>query len=314
MTRIPRAGVPAVAVALAVAALTGCGGSTQTPQPTTPVPTQISAFPYDQSQPLAFSDRGRVNAHYPIAIQDISYASGSRRVDAYLAVPPAKGRRAAVIYVHGTGGDRRQLLIPAVWLAGRGAVTLAITAPSSEETMPAGLQPADRLRWERDVATEDVIAVRRAVDLLSARGDVDPKRIGYVGWSAGAKTGALLAGSEPRLHALVLMSGGATPLPAYAVKAPVSLRPAILDYLGAVDPLRLIRRATPGSLLLQDGTKDAVVPHAALVWLARAAPKGTEVRWYPTGHDLGPAALRSQLVWLTRKLRIGPRVPGAKTG
>ena len=304
----------AAALTVAVAALAACGGGTKTPQPTTPVPTQISAFPYDQSQPLAVLDRGRVNANYPIAIRDVSYASGGRRISAFLDAPPAHGRRAAVIYVHGTGGDCRQLLLPATWLAGRGAVTLAITAPSADETMPAGLSPLDRLRWERDIASLDVIAVRRAIDFLSARGDVDPERIGYVGWSAGAKTGALLAGSEPRLHALVLMSGGATPLPAYAVKAPVALRPAILEYLGAVDPLRLIRRATPGSLLLQDGTKDTVVPHAALVALARAAPKRTEVRWYPTGHELSLTAIRNQLAWLTRKLRIGPRVAGARTG
>jgi dienelactone hydrolase len=255
-----------------------------------------------------------VNANYPITVDDISYASGNRRVSAFLAVPPPGGRRAAVIYVHGSGGNRLDLLVPAVWLAGRGAVTLTITAPSAEETMPAGLGASARVRWERDVAVDDVVAVRRAIDLLSARDDVDPRRIGYVGWSAGAHTGALLAGSESRLRALVLMSGGATPLAEYAVRAPVALRQDILQYLGAVDPLRLIKRATPGSLLLQDGTKDAVVPHAALVALASAAPKGTLVRWYPTGHALGTAAFRAQLAWLTRKLRVGPRVQSARTG
>lgn len=299
-----------VAVASVVVALAGCGG---TEKPKTAA-AQIPPFTYDPSQPLATHDSGRVNSNYPIAVRDISYASGSRRVSAFLAVPPAGGRRAAVIYVHGSGGDRRQFLIPAAWLAGRGAVTMTITAPSAEETMPAGLSAPARLRWERNVAVADVLAVRRAIDLLSARDDVDPKRIGYVGWSAGAKTGALLAGSEPRLAALVLMSGGATPLARYAVQAPVPLRRAIVEYLGPVDPLRLISRAAPGSLLLEDGTKDQVVPHTALVSLASAAPEGTVVRWYPTGHALGVAAYREQLDWLTRKLSIGPKVPGARTG
>ncbi len=216
--------------------------------------------------------------------------------------------------MHGTGGDRRELLVPAVWLAGRGAVTLTITMPSAEQTMPAGLSPTNQLRWQEDIAAEDVIAVRRAIDFLGARQDVDPARIGYVGWSAGAKTGALLAGTELRLRALVLMSGGATPLAAYAVKAPEGLRTAILEYLGAVDPIRLIRKARPGSLLLQDGTKDAIVPHSALLYLAHAAPKGTTLRWYPAGHALDDAAYRDQLDWLTKKLQVGPPVAGARTG
>jgi dienelactone hydrolase len=299
---------------LATIVLGACGGGGGTHATTTERAQQPASFPYDASQPLDFRDAGRVNSSYPIAIRDVSYASAGRRVNAFLAVPPGTKRRAAVIYLHGSGGDRRELLLPAVWLAGRGAVTLVLTAPSAEQTMPNGLSPAARLRWQRDVAIEDVVAVRRAIDLLSARDDVDPKRIGFVGWSAGAQTGALLAGSEPRLQALVLMSGGATPLAEYAVKAPVNLRPAILEYLGAVDPLRLIRRARPGSLLLQDGRKDTIVPRAALLALSRAAPKGTTLRWYAANHQLNPQAYRDQLAWLTKELDIAPAVAGARRG
>ena len=56
-----------------------------------------------------------------------------------------------------------------------------------------------------------MVAVRRAVDLLRAGREVDPNRIGLVGWSLGARVGAVTAGVEPRLHAVVLMSGGAMP-------------------------------------------------------------------------------------------------------
>lgn len=234
----------------------------------------------------------------------------------FLALPPGKPRRPGVVYVHGSGGDRGQLLVQAMWLAGRGSVTLAITAPSSTAAQGTsqGLTPVQGLRRQRDLAVRDVVAVRRAVDLLRSRPEVDPSRLGYVGWSAGARTGALLAGVERRIGSFVLMSGGAAPVSVYASQAPVALRDDVRRLLGPVDPLRAIARARPGSLLLQDGRQDAVVPRAALEDLAAATPDGTDIRWYDAGHELDTKAYRDQLDWLARKLAIHGRVRGALTG
>jgi dienelactone hydrolase len=296
----------------------GCGGdegSGDGDENAQPAGKPASPFAYDASTPLAVRDAGRVNSDYPIAVRDVSYVSGGRRIEGFLAVPPGSGRRPGAVYLHGSGGDRRQLLVHAVWLAGRGAVTLAITAPSATAPAESGLAPAAALRRQRDLAVADVVAVRRALDLLQARPDVDGSRLGFVGWSAGARTGALLAGVERRAKAFVLMSGGATPVSEYAATAPPALRADVRRLLGQVDPLRTLRRARSGTLLLQDGRFDQVVPRAALTGLARAAPKGTDVRWYDAGHDLDEAAFRDQLAWLARRLGIGgPPVPGAVTG
>jgi dienelactone hydrolase len=135
-------------------------------------------------------------------VHDISYAVPEGRVQAYLAVPPRSGRVPAVIYLHGSGGDRLQLLNPAVWAAGRRAVGLTLTLPSSAAgSRPSGLTAAQSLEREREQFVSDVIAVRRAVDLLRSRPDVDPDRIGLVGWSYGARVAAVLAGAEPRIRA-----------------------------------------------------------------------------------------------------------------
>lgn len=310
------AGRLAATVALAVA-LGGCGGSDGDPgaerrqAPSSP-------FAYDAAAPLGVRDAGRENGRYPVAVRDVSFASGSRRIQAFLAVPPrARGaRRAGVVYLHGSGGDRSQLLVQAVWLAGRGAVTLTLTAPSATASAAAarGLTPAQALRRQRDLAVQDVVAVRRAVDVLRARPDVDGTRLGFVGWSAGARTGALLAGVERRLDALVLMSGGAAPLAVYASQAPAALRDDVRRVLAPVDPLRLIGRARAGTLLLQDGRQDEVVPRGALEDLAAAAPEGTDVRWYDAGHELDATAYREQLDWLAQKLAIDDPVAGALTG
>jgi cephalosporin-C deacetylase-like acetyl esterase len=44
-----------------------------------------------------------------------------------------------------------------------------------------------------------IVDLRRAVDLLVARDDVDPDRIGYLGVSYGGAMGGLLAGVEDRV-------------------------------------------------------------------------------------------------------------------
>ena len=160
-----------------------------------------------------------------------------------------------------------------------------------------------------------MIAVRRGIDLLRRRVDVDPGRIGFVGWSAGARAGAILAGVEPRLRAVVLMSGGATPISSYAARAPASLRPTIRRYLRIVDPLHYVGRAAPSRLLLQNGRRDQVVPRPALEAMVRAAPKGATVRWYDADHGLNPTAYHEQLDWLAQMLRlVAPPVKGALTG
>ena len=114
-----------------------------------------------------------------------------------------------------------------------------------------------------------------------------------------------MAGVEPRVRWLVLMSGGALPVSQYAAAAPKSLRAAILRTLPSIDPLHWIAKARPGSVYMQDGRGDQVVPQPALVALANAAPAGTLVRWYDAGHPLDRAAVRDQEQWLGARLRIG---------
>jgi dienelactone hydrolase len=299
--RVPLAMLPVI---LAVAAA-GCGGGAGVDE---------GPFAYDAGQPPAVTDRGVVNGDYPIAVHDISYISRDDTVEAFLAVPPGDGKRPAVVYVHGAGSTRDSMIGPALWLAGRGAVTLAITAPSSAAESPAGLTGVERLEWERSLEVRDVVAVRRAVDLLRGRSDVDSDRLGYVGWSAGARAGAILSGVEPRLKALVLISGGSAPVSDFVQAAPPALREKVEQVMSSIDPLSYIARARPGSLLLQDGRRDQVIPRKALEALAAAAPDGTEVRWYDGDHALGPAAYREHMKWLADRLKLdGPPVPGAKT-
>ena len=154
---------------------------------------------------------------------------------------------------------------------------MTLTLPSSNAgAAPAGLHaPGSRSPATGGSSSTDVVAVRRAVDLLARLPQVDPKRIGLVGWSLGARVGAVTAGAEPRLRAVVLMSGGSLPgLDLRRRRRPPRSGRRCGRSLTQIDPLRWIARAHPGSVLLQDGRQDEIVPRAALVALQKAAPHG----------------------------------------
>ena len=302
---------PLVPVFLALAAISaGCGGSGDD---ASGVERNTSPFAYDAAAPLHYVDRGVVNHDYAIRIHDVSFRAGGRRVDGLAGRSARQGAVPCGLYLHGSGGDRTQLLLPATWMAARGVVALTITMP--EGSVPAQAAAAQRLAAERRAAVGTVIAARRAVDALQVLPEVDRSEIGLVGWSAGARVGAILAGVEPRLRALDLFSGGSPPVSEYAALAPAELRPTVRRELGAVDPLRWVAHARSGSILLQDGRTDEIVPRKALQALAKAAGGAAEVRWYDQGHAPSRAAYADQLDWMAAKLGVGgPVVKGVDAG
>jgi len=287
---------------LALSALLAACGASGAKRPSDGLPRLD--FSYDASAPLRYVDRGRVGkSPFRLAVHDISYASGSRTIQGYLVVPPGSGRWPAVVFVHGSGGDRRELLGAAAELAKRGVVALTISAPSQSVTTTPGTLDG-LLNQARSLTVNDVVAVRRAVDVLQTLPQVDSHRIGYLGWSSGARLGAVIAASEPRIKALVLISAGAEPVSAYVAQVPANARQRVRTVLGSVDPLRYIAWAKSGSLLLEDGRQDEVVPHEALLNVVHAAPEGTTVRWYDAAHALNNKAYRDAFDWLAQKLPI----------
>jgi dienelactone hydrolase len=287
-----------------VVVLAGCGGSSARP---TTVTTRSAApallsFDYPAAAKLGYRDAGVVGREKGVVVRDVSFLSGGKRVEGYLA-RPAKGDGPfpAVVVVPGTGGDRGELLAPAAALAHRGFAVLSLTEPSTSPP-PQAATKSGLLTQQRQLTVADVVAVRRAVDALAALPFVDGGQIGYLGWSSGARLGAFVAAAEPRVRARALRSGGAEPIVTYAAQAPKSLRAQVRRDLGAVDPLRYLPHAH-GSVRLADGKQDEVVPHAALLNFAHAAPKGTTVRWYDATHALNELAYNEAFSWLRQQLR-----------
>jgi hypothetical protein len=92
------------------------------------------------------------------------------------------------------------------------------------------------------------------------------------------------------------------------------MRKQVKEILGSIDPIRYIARARPGTVLLENGRQDQIVPQSALKNIVRAAPEETVVHWYAAPHELNKAAYHDAFEWLAGKLDVtGPGVPGAAT-
>ena len=305
--------VRVVAIFACALVVAGCGGGSEPESAPARKASSAGLFDYDPAAPLAFTDRGRVNERSPIVVRDVSYKSRGRTVRAFIVLPPGRGPFPAVVYAHGSGEDRLAFVGVAAWLVARGAVAMTVDQPSPQGSDP---QPdaLTALRRQRDRAARSVVDFRRAIDVLETLPQVDDERIGFVGFSAGARIGAILAGVERRIDAFVLMSGGASPVGEYVSVLRPGLRPQASELLEAVDPLRFVKNAQPAALLFQDGRRDELVPQPALKALAAAGSEPKEVRWYNAGHGLDVQAFRDQLNWLEQRLRIsGPTVPGVST-
>jgi poly(3-hydroxybutyrate) depolymerase len=65
----------------------------------------------------------------------------------------------------------------------------------------------DKPEQDREAYVQTVADLRRSIDMLLARNDVDPKRLAYVGHSYGAQWGSILAAVDKRMKAAVRMAG-----------------------------------------------------------------------------------------------------------
>jgi dienelactone hydrolase len=297
------------AVCFLAVTLVACGGSESASKPGAEI------YEYDRSKPLAMRDNGVVNKNYPVKVRDISFAGPSERVPSYVLTPPGTGPYPAVIYLHGAGGDRLEMVYTASWLAGRRAVALTVESPYSPNREIELGPGVEGLRRERDRTVMGIVELRRAVDLLQSMPEVDDDRIGFVGYSAGARSGAILAGVEPRIRAFVFMSGGEDTVDEFVALVSPAQRDEVRPLLDDTDGVRFIGQARPAKLLFQAGRRDEVVPRDALETLIRAGSEPKEVKWYDAGHALNKNAQRDQLEWLSDVLEIeGPPVKGALTG
>src|SRR5688500_771394 len=140
--------------------------------------------------------------------------TGQRVPGILVKSPQAAGRRPVVISLHGTGGNKESQRPLLRELAADGFVAVAIDSRYHGERAKGGkavrsaeyvaaILRAFRTGQEHPFFFDTVWDVMRLIDYLGTRDDVDPKRIGLIGFSKGGIETYLAAAVDPRIAVAV---------------------------------------------------------------------------------------------------------------
>jgi dienelactone hydrolase len=283
--------------------------------PAAPAAPRETHFAYDPKSALDAVTTG-VETRGDVVIQDLTYASPKGgRVPAYLVVPAGRGPFAAVLWGHwywenSPMKSRRQFLDEAVALARSGVVSLLTDGPVARPGFVPDRTPLNERQF--DDLVQQVVDMRRGADLLLARPEVDSRRLAYVGHSANATVGAILAGVDRRFKAFVLMAGALSDqvdlksdaYRRYREKAGPVRFDAFMAAHAWADPGPWVAKAAPAKVLLQYATQeDFLTPARAKEYAANVSEPKT-LKFYEAPHALNAEARRDRLAFLADVLAV----------
>ena len=176
-------------------------------------------YGYDAT-PLGATVEARDSGTADWTIERVVYAAGygGERLpaDVYL---PTRGRPPfqAVVFFPGSGAqggsrptDFQPRFIDFLVKSGR-----AVIYPTYNSTFERSLTPVPPMgsQGHRDLTIQNAKEVRRTVDYLVSRADIDAGKIAYYGFSWGARQGLNFTALEPRFKASILLAGGLDGMP-----------------------------------------------------------------------------------------------------
>jgi cephalosporin-C deacetylase-like acetyl esterase len=284
-------------------------------------PEMVAHFDYDKTAPFGVKELG-VERRGDVSIHDITYTSPKGGVvPAYLVVPKGRGPFAAVVWGHWYWSNspmrnRKEFLDEAVALAPAGVVSLLTDGPIARPGHV--LDPAPLNEQQVRDMVQQVTDMRRGIDLLVARKDVDPKRIAFVGHSYNAAVGAFLSGVDRRPKAYVLMAGGLSDevdlkTPQYQ-KFREQVGPekfdAVLKKYYWFDQGKYVANAAPAFVFMQFATKEDFLTPDHVRQYERIVSDPKRLTIYEATHALNAAARKDRIAFLVEQLKLKP-VPDA---
>jgi dienelactone hydrolase len=300
-TRLHAAFAFACLLALNVCAM--ATAATPAPQPT----SYGELFAYDAAASLEVKDAAPPRKNGDVTVRDITFKplKDAPPVHAYIVSPPCKPDCAGVLWVHWLGEpattNRTEFLAEAEGLARKGVVSVLVDAMWSAPEWYAKRDP------EQDFAhsVQQVVALRRALDLLVSQPHVDKSRIALVGHDYGGMYGMLAAGADRRPKTCIFMATASSLNDwAFFARQPASK----VDYLRKNAVLELtdaLHALGDTSVLYQFAKNDEYVSHADSSVLLAAVPGRKERKFYDAGHSLEIAqAGVDRDAWLVKELGL----------
>jgi cephalosporin-C deacetylase-like acetyl esterase len=263
-------------------------------------------YNYEKSTPLELEQKD-VDDRNGVKIHWVSFAvTKGNRADGILVVPQnGNKRRPGIIWMH--SGGPFFWFSDALLMAQAGAISLIVSPKFGSPDLPA--------EQYRDAMIGAVISIRRAVDILESRPDVDSGKIGYVGHSFGALMGAVAAAVDKRFKAAVFEVG--LPGMSYHLRSsPIgwaadhrrSLGAQLESYLKVISPVDAIHyvgRLSPTTLLFQSARLDPGVPEKDSLEFYNAASEPKQLKWYDATHEVTDIeAISDRARFLAKELKL----------
>jgi carboxymethylenebutenolidase len=200
-------------IVLALVALTAaCSGTTTSTPPAENAPAGAS------TAAKALARSGKIE----------EFPSQGGNASAYVVAPATAGKHPAIVVIQEWWGLNDWIKDNADRFAEQGYVASAVDLYRGKGTDDPDVAHELMRGLDRDRGIADLKA---AIDQLVARPDVDPARIGAIGWCMGGGFALGLSASEPRLKAVVVNYGHLLSSPA-AIDA---IQPALLGNFAEVD-------------------------------------------------------------------------------
>lgn len=239
------------------------------------------------------------------------------RVPALLWLPEtATGKLPCVVLQHGLGGSKETMKTMAEALCKQGYACFAIDARYHGER-PRSLSLLNLMDYPfevRDAFAQTAVDLRRAVDYLTTREDIDASRIGYMGFSMGAIIGSFVTAVEHRYRCPILVVGGGDwdtllaktilPLTSSGGQKDAGKRRDIVSVLAPLDPLLWVGQIAPQPVFLINGDADDIVPVPCGKALQQAAAQPKKTLWYKGKHNAPPDMLKKEAAaWFDEHLK-----------
>lgn len=247
----------------------------------------LEYYGYDRAVPLEDSVQVISNNTGASVSRFFFTSVNEQRVTGLLSIPDSAKRPAPiVILIHGLGDSKEAdyIRFGTRYFLDNGYAVLRIDLYGHGERKTRIFDfdlTGDYRYWTRNIITQSVFDLRRAVDFIEAQNDLDAQRIGYFGVSLGGIIGTLFCGVEERIKVpVIVLAGGQLNL----LYEKQGFSSEAKDFVSMVEPLNFVDRIAPRPLLMLNAKNDEVVPPLMSKLLFRKARKPKEIIWYDAKH------------------------------
>jgi dienelactone hydrolase len=269
-------------------------------------PVVASPFNYDASRPVVAKFGPPQAKGNGVVVRTMEFRSTTGNlVTGVIVTGKANKPQPGVLWVHWLGeknADHTEFLPDAIALARRGATSISVDALWSKRGWFGGTGRSAEKDY-RDTVNQ-VIDLRRALDLLLKQPNVDRNRIAFVGHDFGGMVGALLSAVDRRPQYYVFMAVTPKFSDWYLLGKPAHpQRAAYIARIGELNTLQHLWRSNAKAYLFQFSGPDKYVSAAEATAFFESAPKRRGVFYYDADHSLmTPSAFNDRMNWLIEEL------------